>query len=200
MVEDRYTDIYDIEAKIKEQAMAGVKLVLIDSQMVIEVSKPFPNESKMEGEKFRVLQRLAIRLEIVIIFVCQRNNSHTASNVIVPYGSTHAKHFLHEIWFIKKHNLKFNEDGEEEKKGMREFMRTKSKSGGYFSKPMRLDTRKMEFRGVQYDEDDPRSTKTVGSGRPKKAKEPTVYEYEEPDGTVHSIDEHGVGGFFMPEI
>jgi len=187
LIEDRYTDLYDIAAKIREEALKGVKVVLIDSQMVIDVNGNFPNEAKKETEKFKVLQRLAIRLEIVIIFICQRNNSHSAANVIAPYGSTHAKHFLHEIWFIKKYNLKFTKDGEEERKGQREFLRTKSKMGGYFSKPILLDPKTWEFRGRQYDEDDPRSTKTIGSGRKKKSEAIEVV-YENSDGSKEVVN------------
>jgi len=193
LLEDRFTDLYDIEAKIKEQALGGCKIFAIDSQMVVTVSGNWTTQEQMESEKFRVLQRLAIKYEIIIFFVCQQSNAHTAGGAIAPMGSKKAVHYVHEIWYIEKQKLEFSADGDESNKGMRNFMRTKSKTGGYFKKPMLLDPKTFEFRGVQYDEDDPRSTKTVGSGRkPYKKNTPvetTVYEMEDAQGNVSALED-----------
>jgi hypothetical protein len=191
LIEERYTDIYDIEAKIKEEVARGVKVVLIDSQMAVTVRGNWTTTEAPESEKFRVLQRLAIRLGIDIIFICQRSTAHTAGGMVVPMGSKKAGHFVHEIWFVKKEGVKFDDEGEELNKGKREFIRYKSKMGGYFSKPMLLDYRSFKFSGTQYDDGDPRSKRTVGSGRPKKNADPevTVYEMEDADGNVTPLED-----------
>jgi len=207
LIEDRNTDLYDIEAKIKEQAMKGVKVFGVDSQMVVTVSGNFATAEAAETEKFRVFQRLAIRYELLIYFVCQQSNAHTAGGEIAPMGSKKASHFVHEIWYVQKQKLTFTEFGDESNKGFRDFMRTKSKTGGYFSKPMFLDPRTFEFAGVQFDEGDPRSTKTVGSGRPKAPVEEVEYVMEDADGNELPLDKpvdkpvaSMQGSFEMPGI
>ena len=172
LLEDRFTSIYDIEAEIKKQAIKGTKIFAIDSQMVVNVPGNFDNGSVREAEKFRVLQRLAIAYEIVILFVCQQSNAHSNGGVILPMGSKHAGHFVHSIWYIKKPKLEFNRDGEDKNAGLREFMQTKSKSGGgYFKVNIELNPKTLDFKGV----------------RPKKSGASYEVIYEDSNGKKESI-------------
>ncbi|NKQ40053.1 MAG: hypothetical protein HF962_00565, partial [Sulfurovum sp.] len=152
-IEDRFTDIYKIESLIKRYAAEGVRVVAIDSQMVVSVPGDFGNSSLREAEKFRILQRLAIVYGLSILFVCQQSNAHSAGGEIMPMGSKHAAHFVHTIWFFKKPKAKFNNDGDEIHGGNREFMQTKSKgAGGYFKTGVEIN-KDLEFRGIRQKKD-----------------------------------------------
>ncbi|DAB40274.1 MAG TPA: hypothetical protein CFH81_08755 [Sulfurovum sp. UBA12169] len=162
-------DILDLEAKIKIFAKRGGRVVGIDSQMMITNIRNNGTSSERETEKFFLLQRLAIKYGLIIMLIAQQGKEDSRSSTVTPMGSKNAAHALHQIWYIKKPKLEFDDDGNDERKGSREIVCYKNKQTGvHFSKPIQLDPRRLEFRGVQFDEDDHRSNRSVGSGRPKK--------------------------------
>jgi len=171
LMESENNDILDIEAKIRIFARRkNARVVAIDSQMMITNSSNHGTSSERETEKFFILQRLAIRYGLIIFIIAQQGKEDTRSGTVSPMGSKNAAHALHQIWYIKKPKLQFTEDGDDEKKGERNFICYKNKQTGvHFNKPMKLDPRSLEFKGVQFDDEDTRSTKTVGSGRPKSS-------------------------------
>jgi len=192
LMESDNNDILDIEAKIKIFAKRGGKVIAIDSQMMITNIRNTGTSSERETEKFFILQRLAIKYELIIMLIAQQGKEDTRSGTVSPMGSKNAAHALHQIWYIKKPKLEFNEDGEDEHKGERTFVVYKNKQTGiHFNKPMKLDPRSFEFRGVQFDEDDVRSTKTVGSGR-KHAPQEVLYEMEDAEGRVSALEDPGL--------
>ena len=201
LMESDNNDILDIEAKIKIFAKRGGRVVAIDSQMMITNVRSTGTSSERETEKFFILQRLSIKYDLIILLIAQQGKEDTRSGTVSPMGSKNAAHALHQIWYIKKPKLEFGEYGEDKKKGERTFVVYKNKQTGvHFNKPMKMNPRTFEFYGVQFDEEDQRSTKTVGSGRKKSAPvEEVEYVMEDADGNELPVASMQ-GSFEMPKV
>jgi len=178
LVNDTANNLVDLEIQIKKFALDGGRVILIDSQTKVENTKNSGTSEERETEKFSVLQTLAIRYDLSIFFICQQGKEDARSNIITPMKSKIGAHLAHIIIYIEK-----PKDAE---KGERIIYFKKNKQTGRDgeSKPVKIDPKTLEFSGRHYDKDDPKSTKTVGSGRPKKAKEPIEFVYEDKEGNV----------------
>lgn len=159
-LESGNNDILDIAQKIRVFARNGGKVVLIDSQMMVTNINNKGTSEERETEKFFVLQRLCIKYELVIIFICQQGKEDTRSGTITPKGTKNGAHAAHQIWYIKKEKPEFDKSGQDKYRFEREFVMYKNKQNGkQYSKPLRLYTNTMEFTGRHYEEDDVRSKK-----------------------------------------
>lgn len=159
-MESGNNDILDVAQKIKVFARNSGKFVLIDSQMMVTNINNRGTSEERETEKFFILQRLCIKYEIVIVFICQQGKEDTRSGTITPKGTKNGAHAAHQIWYIKKEKPDFDKSGKDIHRYEREFVMYKNKQNGMqYSKPLRLFTNTMEFTGRHYDEDDIRSKK-----------------------------------------
>lgn len=159
-MESANNDILDVAQKIRVFARNGGKFVLLDSQMMVTNINNKGTSEERETEKFFILQRLCIKYELVIVFICQQGKEDTRSGTITPKGTKNGAHAAHQIWYIKKEKPDFDKSGKDIHRYEREFVMYKNKQNGMqYSKPLRLYTNTMEFTGRHYDEDDVRSKK-----------------------------------------
>lgn len=192
IIDDDSTDIHDLAAKLKIFAKQGGQLALIDSQMMVTNLKNRGTSEEKETEKFTILARICIRYSIRIIFICQQGKEDTRSGTVTPMKSKNGAHSAHIIIYVEKPKFERDENGDDINKGKREVVFFKNKQTGVFgSKPVKIDPRTLEFSGRQFDEDDHRSNKTTGSGRPKRNSEPeeVVYEMEDEHGNISAMED-----------
>jgi replicative DNA helicase len=146
IINDGY-DLSDVSREIKIWAKKGCKFVLIDSQMRVENSENKGTGEQSESEKFSKLAKLCHSLNIIIIFITQQGKEDTKGGTHTPMGSKKGAHEANQIWYISKQKPKYDADGEDMNKELRDFEISKNKQNGrHFKTPMRLDTVKsLEF-------------------------------------------------------
>lgn len=145
IINDGY-DISDVSREIKIWARKGCRFVLIDSQMRVENSDNRGTAEQSESEKFSKLAKLCHNLNIIIIFITQQGKEDTKGGTHTPMGTKKGAHEANQIWYIHKQKPKYDEDGNDLNKEMRDFEISKNKQNGrHFKAPMRLDTIKLEF-------------------------------------------------------
>jgi len=182
-VEADRNDIHDVAAQIRIFAQMGGKFVGIDSQMAVTNITNKGTSEQRETEKFFILQRLCVSLGLVIFFICQQGKEDARSNLKTPMGSKNGAHFAHAIWYV---SVPKDKDGTNYH---RELQFPKNKiSGTRLPAPLIFNPKTLEFRGAQFDEDSPYSTKTVGSGRKPAQCEEIVYEQEDAQGNVSALE------------
>lgn len=145
IINDGY-DISDVSREIKIWARKGCRFILIDSQMRVENSDNRGTAEQSESEKFSKLAKLCHSLNIIIIFITQQGKEDTKGGTHTPMGTKKGAHEANQIWYIHKQKPKYDEDGNDLNKEMRDFEISKNKQNGrHFKAPMRLDTIKLEF-------------------------------------------------------
>lgn len=145
IINDGY-DISDVSREIKIWARKGCRFVLIDSQMRVENGDNRGTAEQSESEKFSKLAKLCHSLNIIIIFITQQGKEDTKGGTHTPMGTKKGAHEANQIWYIHKQKPKYDEDGNDLNKEMRDFEISKNKQNGrHFKSPMRLDTIKLEF-------------------------------------------------------
>jgi hypothetical protein len=145
IINDGY-DISDISREIKIWARKGCRFVLIDSQMRVENSDNRGTAEQSESEKFSKLAKLCHSLNIIIIFIAQQGKEDTKGGTHTPMNTKKGAHEANQIWYIHKLKPKFDEEGNDLNKELRDFEVSKNKQNGrHFKTPMRLDTVKLEF-------------------------------------------------------
>lgn len=145
IINDGY-DISDVSREIKIWARKGCRFVLIDSQMRVENSDNRGTAEQSESEKFSKLAKLCHSLNIIIIFIAQQGKEDTKGGTHTPMGTKKGAHEANQIWYIHKQKPKFDEEGNDLNKELRDFEVSKNKQNGrHFKTPMRLDTVKLEF-------------------------------------------------------
>ncbi|MDD2290664.1 MAG: DnaB-like helicase N-terminal domain-containing protein [Aliarcobacter sp.] len=145
IINDGY-DIADVSREIKLWARKGCRFILIDSQMRVENSDNRGTAEQSESEKFSKLAKLCHSLNIIIIFITQQGKEDTKGGTHTPMGTKKGAHEANQIWYIHKQKPKYDEDGNDLNKEMRDFEISKNKQNGrHFKAPIRLDTVILEF-------------------------------------------------------
>jgi RecA/RadA recombinase len=145
IINDGY-DIADVSREIKLWARKGCRFVLIDSQMRVENSDNRGTAEQSESEKFSKLAKLCHNLNIIIIFITQQGKEDTKGGTHTPMGTKKGAHEANQIWYIHKMKPKWDEEGNDLNKELREFEVSKNKQNGrHFKTPIRLDAISLEF-------------------------------------------------------
>jgi replicative DNA helicase len=145
IINDGY-DISDISREIKIWARKGCRFVLIDSQMRVENSDNRGTAEQSESEKFSKLAKLCHSLNIIIIFIAQQGKEDTKGGTHTPMNTKKGAHEANQIWYIHKLKPKFDEEGNDLNKELRDFEVSKNKQNGrHFKTPIRLDAISLEF-------------------------------------------------------
>jgi replicative DNA helicase len=161
IINDGYT-LGDVEREIKIFAKEGGRFVVIDSQMRVDNTIKGATVEQNESEKFSTLAKLCHRLNIIILFIAQQGKEDTKGGTHSPMGTKKGAHEANQIWYIHKLKPKYDENGNDENKEIRELEISKNKqTGKHFKTEIRLNTAVLEF-----------------FRRYAKAKEPEVIKYE----------------------
>ena len=161
IINDGYT-LGDVEREIKIFSKEGGRFVIIDSQMRVDNTIKGATAEQNESEKFSTLAKLCHRLNIIILFIAQQGKEDTKGGTHSPMGTKKGAHEANQIWYIHKLKPKYDENGNDENKEIRELEISKNKqTGKHFKTEIRLNTAVLEF-----------------FRRYAKAKEPEVIKYE----------------------
>ncbi len=193
IINDGY-DLSDVSREIKIWAKRGCRFVLIDSQMRVSNSENKGTVEQSESEKFSTLAKLCHSLNIIIVFIAQQGKEDTKGGTHSPMGTKKGAHEANQIWYIHKEKPKYDNDGTDLNKELRNFEISKNKQNGrHFKTEMRLDTVKLEFvRKYSHQEttfeDKPKNKFIKNSPNPNGGKDIPIYMEEHNTADMPIID------------
>ncbi len=145
IINDGYT-LGDVEREIKIFARDGGRFVVIDSQMRVDNTIKGATVEQNESEKFSTLAKLCHRLNIIVLFIAQQGKEDTKGGTHSPMGTKKGAHEANQIWYIHKLKPKYDNNGNDENKEIRELEISKNKqTGKHFKTQIRLNTAVLEF-------------------------------------------------------